>query len=63
MASPEETVQLVIAESERLIQYLTTLPPEAWSKPSACDRWEVRDVAAHLAGQGEFYAEAIVRSL
>ena len=51
MDSPEDTVQLVIVESERLTQYLTALPPEAWRKPSACDRWEVRDVVAHLAGQ------------
>jgi uncharacterized protein (TIGR03083 family) len=63
MDSPEEIVQLVIAESERLIEYLHTLSPAAWRKPSACDRWEVRDVVAHLVGQGEFYAEAITRSL
>ena len=63
MDSPEDTVQLVIAESERLIQYLHTLPPEAWRTPSACDRWEVRDVVAHLAVQGQFYADMISRSL
>jgi uncharacterized protein (TIGR03083 family) len=63
MDSPEETVKLIMAESERLTQYLTALPPEAWSTPSACARWEVRDVVAHLAGQGEFYADAIMRSL
>src|SRR5262245_32897538 len=63
MHSPEATVQLVIAKSERLIQYLNTLPPEAWSTLSACDRWEVRDVVAHLTNQGELYADAIARSL
>lgn len=63
MPSPEETVQLVITESERLIQYLHTLPPEAWRTPSACDRWEVRDVVTHLAIQGQFYADMIARSL
>jgi uncharacterized protein (TIGR03083 family) len=63
MDSPEETVKLVIAESEHLKQYLNTLPPEAWSIPSACDRWEVRDVVAHLAGQGQFYADMVSRSL
>jgi uncharacterized protein (TIGR03083 family) len=63
MDSPEVTVQLVIAESERLIQYLDILPPEAWRTPSACDRWEVRDVVAHLAAQGQFYADMITRSL
>jgi uncharacterized protein (TIGR03083 family) len=63
MDAPEDTVQLVMAESERLIRYLTTMPPEAWRAPSACARWEVRDVVAHLAGQGEFYADAMTRSL
>jgi uncharacterized protein (TIGR03083 family) len=63
MDAPEETVKLVIAESERLTQYLTTLSPETWSTPSACDRWEVRDVVAHLAGQAEYYAAWIARSL
>ena len=63
MDSAEDTVQLVIAESERLTQYLTALPPEAWHKPSACDRWEVRDVVAHLAGQAEYYAAWIARSV
>jgi uncharacterized protein (TIGR03083 family) len=63
MDSPEERVKIVIAESECLKQYLNTLPPEAWTKPSACDRWEVRDVVAHLAGQGQFYADMITRSL
>ncbi len=63
MDSPEDTVQLVIAESERLIQYLHALPTEAWRTPSACGRWEVRDVVAHLTGQGQVYADSIVRSL
>ena len=63
MDSPEDTVQLVIAESARLLQYLHTLPPAAWRTPSACDRWEVRDVVAHLAAQGQFYADMITRSL
>jgi uncharacterized protein (TIGR03083 family) len=63
MDTPEETVQLIIAESERLTQYLTTLPPEAWSRPSACMRWEVRDVVAHLASGAEVYTDVITRSV
>jgi uncharacterized protein (TIGR03083 family) len=61
--SPEETVKLIMAESERLTQYLNTLPPAAWSTPSACDRWEVRDVVAHLAGGAELYTDVISRSV
>ena len=63
MDSPEETVKLIMAESERLTQYLTTLPPEAWSTPSACARWEVRDVVAHLAVSAEVYTDVIARSV
>jgi uncharacterized protein (TIGR03083 family) len=63
MDTPEERVRLVLAESERLKQYLHSLPPEAWRKPSACDRWEVRDVVAHLVLGAEIYAESISRGL
>ncbi len=63
MDAPEETVKLIIAESERLTQYLTALPSEAWSTPSACERWEVRDVVAHLAGGAEVYTDVIARSV
>jgi len=63
MNAPEDTVKLIITESERLTQYLTTLPPEAWSTPSACERWEVRDVVAHLAIATEVYTDVIARSV
>ena len=63
MHAPEDTVKLIIAESERLTQYLTTLPPAAWRTPSACERWEVRDVIAHLALQTEGYTDVIARSV
>jgi uncharacterized protein (TIGR03083 family) len=63
MLAPEDIVKMLIAESERLVHYLTTLAPTDWCTPSACARWEVRDVVAHLVNQGEFYAEAITRSL
>jgi uncharacterized protein (TIGR03083 family) len=63
MDAPEDQIELVQAESERLKQYLSTLPPDAWHQPSACDRWQVRDVVAHLAGTAEFYSELISRGL
>jgi len=63
MDSLEERVRLVLAESERLKQYMHSLPPEAWRTPSACDRWEVRDVVAHLVLGAEIYAESISRGL
>ena len=53
MGAPEDTVKLISAESERLTQYLTTLSPEAWRTPSACERWQVRDVVAQVFPSGE----------
>ncbi len=63
MDSPEQRVEIAVGESERLKEYLSSLPPEAWNKPSACDRWEVRDVVAHLAWLAEAYTERIHESL
>ena len=63
MGASEARVRLVRAESERLKHYLHSLPPEAWRQSSACDRWEVRDVVAHLVLGAEIYAESISRGL
>ena len=63
MHAPADTVQLILAESECLTQYLTTLPPAAWRIPSACERWEVRDVVAHLTFEAEMYTDVIARSV
>ena len=35
MDAPERLVHLVRLESERLGQYLATLPPEAWTRPES----------------------------
>lgn len=63
MDVPENLVKLVQRQSERLEQYLAALPPEAWTRPSACDRWEVRDVVAHLVMWAELYANFISRAV
>lgn len=63
MDTPEERVKTATRESGRLKEYLGSLPYEAWSKPSACKLWEVRDVVAHLACVAEGYLEWIHRSL
>ena len=63
MDSPKERVKIAISESERLKEYLGSLPAEDWNKPSACDHWDVRDVVAHLAWTAESYAERIHQSL
>ena len=63
MASTEQRVKLVKSESERIQQYLGTLPAEALTRPSACDRWEVRDVVAHLTGAVELFNGNITRGV
>jgi uncharacterized protein (TIGR03083 family) len=51
------------AEVERLTHYLTALPPEAWHRPSACERWQVADVVAHLTAGGHNMAQSVARGL
>ena len=63
MDSPDQRVKIAIAESERLRKYLAALPPHAWTKHSACDGWDVRDVVEHLAGGAEFYRDMLSRGL
>jgi uncharacterized protein (TIGR03083 family) len=63
MASFAERLGVLTAESSRLEQYFQTLPPEAWTRPSACTQWQVQDVVAHLVGVAEFYAGTVARGL
>ncbi len=45
----EDLWQTVAAERLRVADQLEALAPEQWEQPSLCERWRVRDVAAHLA--------------
>src|SRR5215475_14136191 len=63
MSTQAECVKVLQTDFERLKQYLTTLPADAWTKPSACALWEVRDVAAHLITAANFYTDPITRGL
>jgi uncharacterized protein (TIGR03083 family) len=63
MEAPENLVKVIHTEAERLAESLQTLPPEAWSTPSACALWEVGDVVAHLVFVAEFYADVIARGV
>ena len=56
-------VELAREASTRLVQYLAELPAEQMSVPSACDRWQVREAAAHLGGAAQFHKNMIVRGL
>jgi uncharacterized protein (TIGR03083 family) len=63
MSTQAARVTVVQTESERLTQYLAALPEEAWSTPSACALWEVRDVVAHLVDAANSYIDWITRGL
>jgi uncharacterized protein (TIGR03083 family) len=63
MSTPAELVKVIQTESERLKQYLTALPQDAWTKPSACALWEVRDVVAHLTTGIDGFTLRITRGL
>jgi len=62
-ATQAELVTVVQTESERLQQYLAALPADAWTKPSACALWDIRDVVAHLSGIANGYRDRITRGL
>ena len=63
MDTPADLVTVFHAEAERLAQYLDTLPLDAWTQPSACAGWAVRDVVGHLTWAVEFYADTIARGV
>src|SRR5262245_46894405 len=46
-----------------LTHYLHALPLADWEHPSACTRWAIGDVIAHLVDSGAFYIESITRGL
>jgi uncharacterized protein (TIGR03083 family) len=62
MSTQAELVTVLQTEFERLKQYLVALPADAWTKPSACALWEVRDVVAHLT-VANTYTRFITRAL
>ena len=49
MASVQPTARFVAAEQAEFAVMLRTLPPKAWSTPSLCSKWSVRDVVIHTA--------------
>lgn len=63
MLSPPTYLRLLRSESSRLREYLVTSPADAWTSATACDRWQVRDVVAHLAGAADAFADRIGRAL
>ena len=54
---------MIRQESAELGHYLAGLSSAAWATPSACQRWEVRDVAAHLVNGTEAYTYWVRRGI
>jgi len=63
MISRQDRIQLIKSESERLIKYLGSISADAWTLPSACGLWEVRDVAAHLVMVADLYGDTVSRGI
>lgn len=45
-----EAMQLAAVENDRFTSQLRSLSPADWSKSTACERWDVRAMAAHVVG-------------
>ena len=63
MVLAEQRVHLLKSESHRFVDYLSGLPEESWAQQSACERWLVGDVVAHLTGGGDNYFGNITRGV
>jgi uncharacterized protein (TIGR03083 family) len=54
-------VDLAQAEREDFAAFLEALTPEQWEAPSLCERWNVRQVAAHAISFDELSRRQLVR--
>ncbi len=63
MDTPAQLIKVLQREAERLMQDLSTLAPDAWRRPSACDLWEVRDVVGHLTCMAERFRGTVSRAV
>jgi uncharacterized protein (TIGR03083 family) len=52
----EVAMLLAATEYARFLHVLRELPPDAWTRPSGCPGWDVRQVASHLLGMAEMTA-------
>lgn len=59
MADATAVLDLAVAETRRTAAYLATLSEAALDRPSACDRWTVGDVVAHLTLMARSYTDSI----
>ena len=46
----DEAMAIAAVENRKFDEQLRSLDADDWSRPTACDRWDVRAVAAHVVG-------------
>src|SRR5260221_327707 len=54
--SHREAMGMATLELERFLALVTSLSEETWEKPTACTRWNVRQMLAHVTGAAASYA-------
>jgi uncharacterized protein (TIGR03083 family) len=51
-----EAIAMARLELERFLALVTSLSDDDWEKPTACPRWNVRQILAHVTGAAASYA-------
>ena len=54
--STEQARAIALEEYARFVDMLHGLDGDDWTRPTDCDRWDVRAVAGHVAGAATMYA-------
>jgi uncharacterized protein (TIGR03083 family) len=55
--SHHEALNLTVVETERFLELVEALDPDDWERPTACARWSVRQIVAHVAGSDAGYVK------
>lgn len=60
---PESQLTPTVRQHRRFDTVLNGLSDDQWNRPSRCDGWSVRDVAAHLVSTHEFWTASVSAGL
>jgi len=58
-----DVMALARAEREQFATLLANLTPQQWESPTLCERWRVRDVAAHVVGYDPLSRGQLIRRM
>lgn len=50
-----EAERVAAAESKRMVELLSSLDPDDWTRPTDCEAWDVRAMAGHVLGMTETF--------